>query len=285
MSGKVQEIIRPHQRCQLTDIEDLIPLMQRDNPLEEPYHEQRDVSGSCSCPSCSRACKSIPGFFDPLGFIYYIISKIDGEYDYDAFVRQFESELHTLQMDFYFNGGNTDKIYMLRPATLDEEPGKLVRMDPIKSDCVFLTSSGCQLNERQRPLECRTAYGCGKETFLGGKGVVKDHWNAPLGKAIIALYTKLGIAKYGRSFQKRASDDFRGEMMAAMERRRTIDKGADPKKLVKEIAKIRFEETGMVQTQSDIEKIQTDLITDQMRIFQQSMGGGMREKTNDPASF
>lgn len=277
-------IIPPNARCQI-DIEDLVPLMQRDDPLKEPYHDERNAVGSCSCEHCRGACRATPGFFDPLGFLHYITSKIVGEFDQETLVGQFELELDNLQLDFYFQGDNNNKIYMLRPRTLDEEPGKLVRMDFLKSDCVFLGTpgtdekvgcQGCQLNERQRPMECRTAYGCGKAKFDGSKGVMKDHWNTPLGKAIIALYTKLGIAKYGKSFQKRATDDFRGEMTLAMERQ---GRDHDMRKLVKAIAQIRFEETGVKQTSSDLENIGMNLIIEQMRIMQQTMGGGIRTKT------
>lgn len=272
--------INVHARCKLPDIEDLVPLMQKDDPLKEPYHNERNAVGSCDCESCRGACNGTPGFFDPLGFLYYIVSKIDGEFDYKDVVGQFEAELDNLQLDFYFRGNIDNKIYMIRPRTQDEKAGDLVRMDFLASDCVFLGTEGCQLNERQRPMECRTAYGCGKAKFDGGKGVVKDHWDTPLGKAIIGLYTKLGISKYGKSFQKRATNDFRGEMMKAMERRRLIDNDSDMKKLVKEIAKVRFEETGVKQTSSDIEKIGVELIAEQMRIMQQTMGLGIRTKSN-----
>jgi len=275
--------ILPGERCQIVDIEDLFPLMQRDDPLREPYHKERNASEGCGCKKCRGACQATPGFFDPLGLLYYIASKIDGEYDQDDLIKQFEAELDNLQLDFYFRGGNDSRIYMLRPRTLDEESGRLVRMDFLKSDCVFLGTGeqkGCQLNERQRPIECRTSYGCGKQKFDCSKGIVKDHWDTPLGKAIIALYTKLGISKYGQSFQKRATDDFRGEMMLAMERRKTIDNGSDMNKLVREIAKIRLEETGVAQTSSDMEKIGISLMMEQVRIMQQTMGGASLRTKN-----
>lgn len=188
--------VESDDRIKIPDIEDLVS---SESIISEPYKTIRSADPGCSCPKCSKACKNIPGFFDPLGFLYYLVKLAKSDNPMMVF-KIFESIVDDIQKDFYFG---TNNIYMLRPRTVKENPGDKVKINlyAIMADCIYLETTGCKLSSDTRPAECRCTYGCRIPKYKFVKPQMAEQWDSPLGRAIISLYDSIGQKKYGDEFQ------------------------------------------------------------------------------------
>lgn len=188
------------KRIHIADIEDLIL---SESLKEEPYAMVRSESKSCSCSECANLCTNLPGFFEPLGFMYYLITMANSE-DPMVVFSCFEKIIDDLQKDFYSGDLSNGEIQMLRPRTIKEKSGEKVRFNlyAIQGECVYLSKSGCMLSNETRPSECRCAYRCKTPQYKFLKPQMAEQWDSPLGRAIISLYDSVGKRRYGDSFQK-----------------------------------------------------------------------------------
>lgn len=189
--------VESDNRIKIPDIEDLIS---SESLTSEPYAIIRSADPGCSCSKCARSCQNIPGFFEPLGFLYYLVKLAKSDNPMIVF-KIFESIVDDIQKDFYNDPG--DNIYMLRPRTIKEKPGNKVKINlyAIMANCTYLETTGCKLSNETRPAECRCTYGCRIPKYKFVKPQMAEQWNSPLGRAIISLYDSIGQKKYGDEFQ------------------------------------------------------------------------------------
>jgi hypothetical protein len=199
--------VESDKRIQIADIEDLITT---ESLNTEPYQNIRNSESKCSCSGCSKLCKNIPGFFDPLGFLYYLV-KLANSTDPMKVFATFESIIDNIQQDFWSSG--PDEILMLRPRTIKEIAGHHVKFNiySITSKCIYLGSGGCSLSDDTRPSECRCAYNCHTSKYKFEKRQMSEQWNSPLGRALNELYDSIGKKKYENEFMK--DDDSALDMM------------------------------------------------------------------------
>jgi hypothetical protein len=185
------------KRIQISDIEDLIL---SESLVSEPYSDIRSEP-SCSCEKCSKLCLYIPGLFDPLGFIHFLVSLAQTSNPMDVF-KIFESLIDDFQKDYMFK--QSGNISFLRPRTIKEDPGMKAKFNTysIMAPCIYLDpSKGCLLSNNIRPSECKCSYGCRTPKHNFSKPQISEQWDSPLGRAIVSLYDSVGKKKYKGNFQ------------------------------------------------------------------------------------
>lgn len=179
----------------IEDIDVLIATLQRVDPLSSSHPTERFTEKSCSCKKCAAACLRHPGFFDPEGFMLWVMSECDGEID-EGIIRETLKRLHPLTTkDYYIEDQSVGTKFMIRPAIDNEIPGKKPAFFP-HGVCIMLGPTGCKLSQQHRPIECTLAYNCQTPKTHWSKKESVDSWQSPLGLLILKIYDEIGRELY-----------------------------------------------------------------------------------------
>lgn len=101
------------------------------------------------CSKCNgNCCKKMPGIYYPEDF------NIQKDFsNLETAINSSKIAIDWWEGDPREELDELNLVYYVRPATKDKEG---VLFDPSwGGECIFLTSTGCQLNENARPLNCR----------------------------------------------------------------------------------------------------------------------------------
>lgn len=205
----------------MEDIEDLgilISTVRRFDPLGSSQAEKRFEEDPCSCEKCASACLKHPGFFDPEGFLRWIISECDGEIDVASLKTTIKKIFHLTKKDYYASRGVD--LYMIRPSTVDETPGKAPRFFTY-SKCSLLDSNGCRLSPQYRPIECSLTYCCKVQKHAWEKKEASVAWQTPLGLLILKIYDDVGYENYD-NYDTNEADDAMTLMVERMKKLQTM---------------------------------------------------------------
>lgn len=205
----------------ILDIEDLdilISTARRLDPLGSSCAKKRFEQEECSCDVCVNMCNKKPGFFDPEGFLYWIVSECYGEIDTISLMKALKKIFPMTKKDYCAQNGKD--LFVIRPSTVNETPGKAPRFFTY-SKCSLLGNSGCKLDSRLRPLECSLTYGCKKQIHIWSDKEASIAWQTPLGISIIKIYDIVGIENYSNY----DSDEIKDSMDLIIEQMQQLKSG------------------------------------------------------------
>ena len=136
---------------------------------------------NCECKRCGSLCNRVPGIYDPA----HVKQR----------AAQDETFFNTCVQDYYIVDNETVHFY-LRPAQVGETPAS--RAKPVKkyANCSHLTTTGCALDRRDRPLGCRVASGCGtKPSFDFDPETASNLWTSKEGQETMHAFEQYARRK------------------------------------------------------------------------------------------
>lgn len=179
-----KEVCLKRNLVNVPDIEDLAPAPKAQAPKTEPVDlvEVRKGAKACSCNKCARACKYVPGIYDPAHVLLlqqvWQSQKKDPTEFWKPFVEDYLLESDTVKKS----------VFYLRPPTTEEKAGGQAPFIGALGHCVNLTSTGCGLSRPEMPLGCVTTLNCDEANSPYDKSKAASTWGGPLGEKVITLY-------------------------------------------------------------------------------------------------